>query len=107
MQFSAASGWATLNRRWHSGDRIELTLDMQPRLEPIDPRHPETVALLYGPLVLFAIKKDSTQELPPQTRDTLLAVTQSVAGSFTAGSLHFKPFQSIQDEPYQTYLQLA
>ena len=106
-QFSAANGWATLNQRWHSGDRIELTLDMQPRLEPIDPAHPETVALLYGPLVLFPIKKDSAQDLPAQHRETLLAVTQPTPGTFSAGDLRFKPFQSIRDEPYQTYLQLA
>jgi len=47
--------FATIRRRWKSGDRIELELPLRMRLEAINPRHPETVALLSGPLVLFAI----------------------------------------------------
>ena len=47
--------FAVIRRQWKSGDRVELELPMTYRLEAIDAQHPETVALMYGPLVLFAI----------------------------------------------------
>src|SRR5271154_5048936 len=47
--------WANLDRTWKDGDRVELALDMPLRLAPIDERHPGLVALLYGPVALFAI----------------------------------------------------
>src|SRR5208337_412379 len=47
--------FATIEREWKNGDRIELDLPMKTRLEPIDKRHADTVALLYGPLVLFGV----------------------------------------------------
>ena len=37
------NGFANLHRRWRDGDRIELTLPMPMRLEPIDPEHPVTL----------------------------------------------------------------
>jgi uncharacterized protein len=46
--------FATVEREWKTGDRIELDLPLTKRLESVDPRHPNTVALLCGPLVLFA-----------------------------------------------------
>ncbi len=47
--------FATIRRHWKSGDRMELELPLRARLEAINPRHLETVALLSGPLVLFAV----------------------------------------------------
>ena len=44
-----------VSRRWKTGDRVELDMPLAKRLEPIDRRHPKTVALLSGPLVLFVI----------------------------------------------------
>ena len=51
-------GFVTLSRRWKSGDRIDLRLNLPMRLEPIDEQHPNTVALVRGPLVLFPIGED-------------------------------------------------
>ncbi len=48
--------WANLDRTWKDGDRVELSLDMPLRLAPIDDHHQQTVALLYGPVALFAIE---------------------------------------------------
>jgi len=53
----AAGQFATFRRTWKKGDRIEVALPMKLRLESIDPQHPQTVALLCGPLVLFAISE--------------------------------------------------
>jgi DUF1680 family protein len=47
--------FATIRRQWKTGDRIELEIPMRSRLEPINPWHPNTVALMSGPLVLFAL----------------------------------------------------
>lgn len=46
------SKWATLQRTWHKGDRIEIRIPMRLRAEAIDEQHPERVAILYGPVVL-------------------------------------------------------
>ncbi len=48
-----AEGYARLTRRWKAGDRIELDLPMQVRVEPT-PDDPRTVAYLHGPVVLAA-----------------------------------------------------
>lgn len=58
------SGFATLDRTWKDGDRIELNLPLPMRLEAIDSDHPDTVALIRGPLVLFAL----TENAPRFTR---------------------------------------
>jgi DUF1680 family protein len=99
------TGFATLRRKWKDGDRVELNLPLPMRLEAIDPQHPETVALVRGPLVLFAI----TDEDPRVRRDQLLAakrqrgqtVWQAESGS---GPLLLTPFTEIQQERYRTYM---
>ena len=48
-------GFATIERRWKDGDRIELDLPMPVRLVPINANHPDVVALVRGPQVLFAL----------------------------------------------------
>jgi len=96
--------FAGLARTWKSGDRIELDLPLAPRLEAIDEAHPDTVALLSGPLVLFPMV-----ETPPAvTRSQLLSVRKSGAQSWElaarSGPVRLLPFTAIGDEPYCTYL---
>ena len=43
--------YATVERRWQSGDTVEVRLPMSLRMEAL-PDDPRTVALLYGPIVL-------------------------------------------------------
>ncbi|MFZ0807014.1 MAG: beta-L-arabinofuranosidase domain-containing protein, partial [Candidatus Sulfotelmatobacter sp.] len=96
--------FATLRRKWRTRDRVELELPMSKRLESIDARHPQTVALLYGPLVLFAV----TDTQPALSGTDLLAATRVDQRSWqikTAGSLlKMLPFTDIEDEQYTTYL---
>jgi hypothetical protein len=102
------TGFATLRRRWKDGDRIDLELPMPMRLEAIDTEHPETIALMRGPLVLFAI----TEQTPKMTRQQLLAATPvngrpAWQAETASGSLTLLPFTSITDERYATYLTVS
>jgi hypothetical protein len=99
--------FAAIHREWNAGDRIELDLPMIPRLEPVHPQHPETVALVRGPLVLFAM----TEKQPSLTRSNLLGATRKGQRSWevtTAGApIKMLPFVEIGDEMYSTYLRVT
>jgi DUF1680 family protein len=99
--------FAAIRRTWNDGDRIELHLPMTTRLEPVDPQHPQTVALLFGPLVLFAI----TDSQPSPTRSEFLAAKRLDRRSWqvntASGPLKFLPFTDIRDEQYSTYLRVT
>jgi uncharacterized protein len=79
-------------------------LPFSTRLQPVDERHPDTVALLYGPLVLFPITSDQPA---PLTRSALLSAKQMSDHGRTwttaAGDVRFKTFIDIEDEHYTTY----
>jgi DUF1680 family protein len=102
------SGFATLRRKWNSGDQIELDLDLPMRLEAIDSQHSDSVALVRGPLVLFTL----AQETPTVTRKQLLAASR-VAGHDAwnvetgSGVLQLVPFTSVGDARYRTYLNVT
>jgi DUF1680 family protein len=96
--------FATVRRQWKTGDRIELDLPLTKRLEPIDADHPKTVALLYGPLVLFAI----TNTPPLVTSRQLLAAKKTGQQNWqvetSTAALNMLPFTAISNEQYSTYL---
>ena len=102
------SGFATLRRHWKDGDRIELNLPLPMRLEAIDEQHPDTVALVRGPLVLFAIGEGA----PRVSRAQLMAAVQAPGesawrASTDAGSIKLLPFQAIEDEHYSAYVNIG
>jgi len=104
----ADKGFASIHRKWKDGDRIELQLPMPLRLEAIDAQHPDTVALLRGPLVLFAV----TEAAPTISRQQLLAARylphkQAWQAETQSGPLRLLPFTSLEDERYTTYLKIA
>jgi DUF1680 family protein len=100
------AGFAAIRRPWKDGDQIRLSLPLPMRLEPIDAAHPHIVALVRGPLVLFAITPAPAQI----TRGQLLAVRQLSGqpiwqAETASGPLRLLPFTQLQDEPYTTYLE--
>lgn len=102
---SAVPGkFITVRRPWKNGDRIEMDLPMRLRLEAIDAQHPQIVALLSGPLVLFAI----TDAAPVVTAGELLAAKKDGRQSWQVdtrvGKLTMLPFTTIADQQYSTYL---
>ena len=101
--------FAGLRRQWKSGDRIELHLPMTTRLEPIDAQHPDIVALMYGPLVLFPITPGAAA--PVVTRQQLLNAKRSNGNSWQVqaanGPVKLLPFTEITDETYTTYVRVT
>jgi len=99
--------FAAIRRPWKAGDRIELDLPMTMRLEPVDPQHPQTVALSFGPLALFAI----TDAQPTLTRADLLSARRTDWRSWqvrtTGAPLKMLPFTDIGEEQYSTYLRVT
>jgi uncharacterized protein len=106
--------FAVVSRRWRNLDRVELQLPRKMRLQAIDPQHPETVALLCGPLVLFRVADNIQQSGMTQSRVTqsqLLAASQtnqqSWAGVASDGAMKLLPYVGIGEEQYSTYLRTS
>jgi DUF1680 family protein len=101
--------FAAVKRTWTDGDRVELELPLVSRLEPIDPRQPNTVAIMRGPLVLFALKPLQTTPMPSFSKNTLLNAERiaqrewQIHGPNT--NYRLVPFTEVGSEPYTTYLQ--
>ncbi len=66
-----------IRRTWNDGDRICLTLDRPLRLEAVDAQHPDLLAVMHGPLALFAVG----DRFLPATRGDLLSVRQVARAS--------------------------
>jgi hypothetical protein len=101
--------FAAVSRLWRSGDRIDVLLPRKMRLEPIDQKHADTIALLCGPLVLFAIRENDTA--PSLTRAELLAATQNSDQAWHAGDsrnpVTLLPYVAVDDQQYSTYLRVS
>jgi DUF1680 family protein len=99
--------WLKIDRTWKNADRIELSFDMPLRLAPLDKRHPDLVALMRGPVALFAIQP------APQTisKQALLSARRASASSrdwlvaTDTEPLVMKPFPAITTEHYRLYQQ--
>jgi uncharacterized protein len=97
-------GFFAVQRTWRNGDRVELELDQPVRTQAVDARNPDQVAVMRGPLVLFAVR-----DRQPELRRAELGKLQLTAGaggwSAECGETKAlaRPFYLIQDEIYQTY----
>ena len=99
--------FAVIHRQWNTGDHIELDLPMTTRLEPVDVQHPQIVAPVHGPVVLFAI----TDTPPSLTRADLLSAKRVDRRTWQVNTasppLKLLPFTEIGDEQYTTYLRVT
>jgi DUF1680 family protein len=93
-----------LARTWKSGDRIELELDQTLATPPVDAQHPNQIAIVRGPQVLFAIAESQPtinladlNLIKSENHDWSLATNKQ--------TIRLRPFAYIGDETYQTYLQ--
>jgi len=98
-----------VRRTWKDGDHLELELPMPLRLETVDANHPKLVALLRGPLVLFAVA-DSQPSFDEnsllQAKATNNATGDWIATAADGSSVSMRPFMSIDKENYSTYVLL-
>jgi hypothetical protein len=101
----APGKFLALKRSWKDGDRIELEFEMPLRLEPVDAQNPNHVALMHGPIALFAVGNVSARI----KRSQLLAATRVSPSSedwqvsTNEGTLTMRPFASIMNESYRLY----
>lgn len=97
--------FATISGEWRSGDHIDLRLPRKMRLQPIDAKHADTVALLCGPLALFAIDGGNPRVV---TRSQLLAAKQTGNESWEIRTasvpMTLLPYTAIGEEQYSTYM---
>jgi uncharacterized protein len=101
--------FASVRRTWKDGDRVELELPMPLRLEAIDANHPNLVALLHGPLVLFALadaqpsfgESDLLRAKPMNN-----SAGDCLAHSTDGAAVTMRPFMNIDKENYSTYVLL-
>jgi DUF1680 family protein len=96
--------WAELEREWRDGDRIDFTIDMPLRLKSLDDRHPNLVALLHGPVALFAIEPGASAMTQKQ-----MLQAQKIGSSpdwevtTEQGKVRMKSFPGITNEGYRLY----
>jgi DUF1680 family protein len=96
--------WAEIDRTWKNGDRVELALGMSLRLVPLDATHPDLVALVHGPVALFAIEPDAEK----MTRQQLLTAERvgSSADWRLGTGVVMKSFPAITTETYRLYQEI-
>jgi hypothetical protein len=100
-------GFAVVRRRWTSGDALTCEFPLQFRTEAIDDLHPETVALLRGPLVY--VEQNPAQGEAAHANPEALRPGSETSGVFSShtGSRTrtYAPFYLVRDEAYTMYTQ--
>ena len=106
----------TIERTWKPRDLVELDFAPSLRLEPFPtnggPAHPDYAALLWGPLVLFALREPGETGPLAFTSEDLLRATRTGPLAWSAPDAkgigrRFLPFSEVTDQTYSTYLQLV
>jgi DUF1680 family protein len=82
---AAPKSFASVRRRWNPNDTLEVKLPWRDRTQAVDDRHPDTVALMRGPLMMVAV--DAPAGMP----------------ELNAPGLRFEPFYAVREQNYTTY----
>lgn len=98
-------GFAIIRRRWATGDSVRLQFPQIFRTEAIDDRHPQTVALLHGPLVYVEINPSRGGSVLPAAEK--LHATPGASGLYSARQAEracvYAPLYWVRNETYTTY----
>ena len=106
-------GFASVERVWRTGDAVELELPMRLRIEALPSNGSEmqlsTVALLRGPLVLFALRVPTDVGPLAVDSDALLAAERTGPRTWRVrlaggGTREMVPYTGIGDREYSTYV---
>jgi hypothetical protein len=106
---TSGGSFLPLRRTWKAGDRVELTLPQDFRTEPIDEQHPETVALMRGPVQYVVIEPEKSA---PSSRRVLPSNPKRVGpATFVENDagrqLVLIPLYAIVNETYSAYFTKA
>lgn len=101
--------FTAINRIWHPGDRVDLTLPQSFRVEPIDEQHPETVALMRGPVMYVALNpaNDLGKDRLALPGSLKPLASQAFTENYGGHQVIFVPFYQIENESYTTYFNRA
>ncbi len=103
---SGPGTFAEVTRTWKNGDKIELSLDMGLRLEPLNKAHPELVALMTGPLVLFPVGDGNAAMHPKELLSARRIGVDDWSATAADREVRLKPFAAINEETYRLYTPL-
>jgi hypothetical protein len=114
-KIAAVKGFTAVRRVWHAGDTVDLQFPLTLSMEPLPanggPEHPGTVALLYGPRVLFLLRETADTGSPIASAGALLAAKKVAPDDWrvqtSAGERSLTPFTEIGSRPYSTYFELT
>jgi hypothetical protein len=85
---------------------VEVDFEIGLRLEPLNAAHPEVVALMSGPLVLFPVEAPDTQ----LTREEWLTAKRTGSDEWLVATqraqIKAMPFMAITDQRYRLYSRL-
>lgn len=96
--------FAEVRRPWKAGDLIEINFDMGGlRLEPLNDKHRDVVALMYGPLVLFPVNASNEPLRADQWLGARRKGQREWAVQSTAVPIRLLPFMEIKGETYRLY----
>lgn len=101
--------YATLRRRWVAGDIVEFNVPQEFRTEAIDDKHPETVALMRGPVQYVALnltedQSRSQMKLPSSLRPS---GSQAFIEEVDGRQVVLVPLFTVQNQTYTTYFSKA
>ncbi len=105
-------GFASVTRVWRQGDTVTLTLPMALRLEAMPmqggPMHLDTLALLRGPQVLFAVRDPWESGVLSLPVDAMLSAQQTGESEWSVttptGPRRFVPWTKLGERMYSTYV---
>jgi uncharacterized protein len=125
----APDSWIAIKRTWHD-DKVTVRLPMKPRAVPVDPQHPNRIAVMYGPLLMVQdarytlpirgdansvvsnlVKVTDLPELKLGTVGTSTYDPNAVRADINAANGedvgHFIPFHAIPERyPYRAYIDM-
>jgi DUF1680 family protein len=117
--FASPGSYLAITRVWKPGDRIDIRLPMQFRLEPM-PDDPSLAAVMYGPLVMTAAfapvevdqhQNDQDLKMQPLIETPRLSTTNfrpdgASPLTFRVGELSFAPLYKRMRERYTVYFRV-
>jgi uncharacterized protein len=110
--------WATIDRTWNPGDRVEIRIPLYLRMQAVDAEHPQRVAVVRGPVVLVqdGMMHEPIFQLPRAEEDLNRQLVADEEGPSvfwlvppdgTNVQAKFRPFYSVgPDYYYRMYFDL-